>query len=272
MQNNDKKSKQLKRFKYAQTEKIKQENQLAKTSQQNQIAELATYIYNNICDDYNNIYKEHSPHKYLANKSLFFDISKYNIKVINSVDADKKLNYRIQTHKCYFVDGFWLVIPIYNKYKKDIRNLQFIDNVGNKTMIKYGETVSVYFAINSKNISNKYAIVEGVADALVLSQILDDFNIIVVFSAQQIKDVVGSIVNTEINVEIVIFADYDKDNKVGEIYAIETIKKYGGKYIIPPNEIKDFCDFYTITYRQKHSKKQTINIMKNYIKKLLDKM
>lgn len=190
MQNKDKKSKQLKRFKYAQTEKIKQENQLAKTSQQNQIAELANYIYNNICDDYNNIYKEHSPHKYLANKSLFFDISKYNIKVINSVDADKKLNYRIQTHKCYFVDGFWLVIPIYNKYKKDIRNLQFIDNVGNKR----------------------------------------------------------------------------------EIYAIETIKKYGGKYIIPPNEIKDFCDFYTITYRQKHSKKQTINIMKNYIKKLLDKM
>ena len=190
MQNKNKKSKQLKRFKYAQTEKIKQENQLVKTSQQNQIAELATYIYNNICDDYNNIYKEHSPHKYLANKSLFFDISKYNIKVINSVDADKKLNYRIQTHKCYFVDGFWLVIPIYNKYKKDIRNLQFIDNVGNKR----------------------------------------------------------------------------------EIYAIETIKKYGGKYIIPPNEIKDFCDFYTITYRQKHSKKQTINIMKNYIKKLLDKM
>ena len=57
MQNKDKKSKQLKRFKYAQTEKIKQENQLAKTSQQNQIADLATYIYNNICDDYNKIYK-----------------------------------------------------------------------------------------------------------------------------------------------------------------------------------------------------------------------
>ena len=53
---------------------------------------------------------------------------------------------------------------------------------------------------------------------------------------------------------------------------IEDVVKYGGKYIIPPNEIKDFCDFYTITYRQKHSKKQTINIMKNYIKKLLDKM
>lgn len=271
MQNNDKKSKQLKRFKYAQTEKIKQENQSAKIFQHNQIAELATYIYNNVCKDYNNVYKIHSPHKYLANKSLFFDIDKYNIKVINSFDADEKLNYRIQTHKSYFVDGIWLVIPVYNRNKKGIRNLQFIDEIGNKAMIKYGETVGVYFEIYSKNISNKYAIVEGVADALVLSQILDVFNIIVAFSAQQIKDVVGNIVNNELNAEIIIFADYDKDNKVGENCAIETIQKYGGKYIIPPNEIKDFCDFYTIIYRQKHNKKQTITIIKNYIKKMLDK-
>lgn len=271
MQNNNKKIQQLKRFKRTQIERIKQENLLLKTSKYNQVAELAQYIYNNICIDYTKIYNANIPHRYLANKSLFFEIDKCNIKIINSDDADKTLGYRLITYKGYFADGNWLVIPVYSINKKGICNLQFIDNTRNKAMLKDGKTVSVYFEIHSKIITNKYAIVEGVADALVLEKILDDFNIIVAFSAQQIKNVVGDIINSRTNVEIIIFADYDKETKVGENCAIETIKKYGGKYILPPNEIKDFCDFYTITYRQKHNKKQTITIMKNYIRKMLNK-
>lgn len=267
----DKKAKQLKRIKYAQMQQIQLENQLLKIAKNDVNAQLSLNIYNNIAQNYKDIYTINKPHKYLLNKALFLDIDKYKIKIINSINADKKMGERLTSNKGDFADGYWLVVPIFNKNYKGVYSLQFIDDTGNKLMLKGGEVFGNYFEIKSKELTNKYIIVEGVADALALTQILNNFNIVVAFSAQLIKYVVKNIIADDKTAQIIIFADYDAESKTGEIFAKETIKEFGGNYIFPPDEIKDFCDFYTLIYKQTHNKKQTLKIMQNYIFKELKK-
>lgn len=238
----------------------------------NKTAEKATFIYENLCDDYDCLYNQENPHDYLKNKNLFVDALAEvftNIKVINSQKADAYFSYRIAGKGGKLADGEWLVIPIYNKAKNGVRTLQFIDITGNKTMLKGGEAGGGYFEIESNNKTDNYAIVEGVADALALSQVLTNFNVVVAFSAGNIIKVVGDLVKENTNAKITIFADNDKESKTGEIEAIKAITAHGGKYIMPPAEYKDFCDFWTAEFAKNKNSNDTITAIQNYINQAL---
>lgn len=237
----------------------------------NKTAEKATFIYENLCDDYDCLYNQENPHDYLKNKNLFVDALAEvftNIKVINSQKADAYFSYRLATSR-KFADGEWLVIPIYNKAKNGVRTLQFIDITGNKTTLKGGEAGGGYFEIESNNKTDNYAIVEGVADALALSQVLTNFNVVVAFFATNIIKVVGELVKANSNAKITIFADNDKESKTGEIEAIKAITAHGGKYIMPPAEYKDFCDFWTAEFANNKNSNDTITAIQNYINQAL---
>lgn len=235
----------------------------------NKTAEKATQFYNEICDFYNyEKFPIEDPHEYFKNKNLFVELPP-EIKVINSQKADAYFSYRIAGKGGKLADGEWLVIPIYNKAKNGVRTLQFIDITGNKTMLKGGEAGGGYFAIASNNKTDNYAIVEGVADALALSQVLTNFNVVVTFSAGNIIKVVGELVKANSNAKITIFADNDKESKTGEIEAIKAITAHGGKYIMPPAEYKDFCDFWTAEFANNKNSNDTITAIQNYINQAL---
>lgn len=235
----------------------------------NKTAEKATQFYNEICDFYNyEKFPIEDPHEYFKNKNLFVELPP-EIKVINSQKADAYFSYRIAGKGGKLADGEWLVIPIYNKAKNGVRTLQFIDITGNKTMLKGGEAGGGYFEIESNNKTDNYAIVEGVADALALSQVLTNFNVVVTFSAGNIIKVVGELVKANSNAKITIFADNDKESKTGEIEAIKAITAHGGKYIMPPAEYKDFCDFWTAEFANNKNSNDTITAIQNYINQAL---
>lgn len=235
----------------------------------NKTAEKATFIYESLCDDYDCLYNKENPHDYLKNKNLFVDALAEvftNIKVINSQKADAYFSYRLAGKGGKLADGEWLVIPIYNKAKNGVRTLQLIDINGNKTMLKGGEAGGGYFEIESNNKTDNYAIVEGVADALALSQVLTNFNVVVAFFATNIIKVVGELVKANSKAKITIFADNDKESKTGEIQAKKAVEAHGGKYIMPPAEYKDFCDFWTAEFANNNGNiNAVISIMKNYI-------
>lgn len=235
----------------------------------NKTAEKATQFYNEICDFYNyEKFPIEDPHEYFKNKNLFVELPP-EIKVINSQKADAYFSYRIAGKGGKLADGEWLVIPIYNKAKNGVRTLQFIDITGNKTMLKGGEAGGGYFEIESNNKTDNYAIVEGVADALALSQVLTNFNVVVTFSAGNIIKVVGELVKANSKAKITIFADNDKESKTGEIEAIKAITAHGGKYIMPPAEYKDFCDFWTAEFANNKNSNDTITAIQNYINQAL---
>ena len=260
--------------KQADKKRLEQQKQLEKDLQDayEVAAEKATFIYESLCDDYDCLYNKENPHDYLKNKNLFVDALAEvftNIKVINSQKADAYFSYRLAGKGGKLADGEWLVIPIYNKAKNGVRTLQFIDITGNKTMLKGGEAGGGYFEIESNNKTDNYAIVEGVADALALSQVLTNFNVVVVFSAGNIIKVVGKIVKENSNAKITIFADNDKESKTGEIQAKKAVEAHGGKYIMPPAEYKDFCDFWTAEFTKNKNSNDTITIIQNYINQAL---
>lgn len=235
----------------------------------NKTAEKATQFYNEICDFYNyEKFPIEDPHEYLKNKNLFVELPP-EIKVINSQKADAYFSYRIAGKGGKLADGEWLVIPIYNKAKNGVRTLQFIDITGNKTMLKGGEAGGGYFEIESNNKTDNYAIVEGVADVLALSQVLTNFNVVVTFSAGNIIKVVGELVKANSNAKITIFADNDKESKTGEIQAKKAVEAHGGKYIMPPAEYKDFCDFWTAEFANNKNSNDTITAIQNYINQAL---
>ena len=235
----------------------------------NKTAEKATQFYNEICDFYNyEKFPIEDPHEYLKNKNLFVELPP-EIKVINSQKADAYFSYRLAGKGGKLADGEWLVIPIYNKAKNGVRTLQFIDITGNKTMLKGGEAGGGYFEIESNNKTDNYAIVEGVADTLALSQVLTNFNVIVTFSAGNIIKVVGELVKANSNAKITIFADNDKESKTGEIQAKKAVEAHGGKYIMPPAEYKDFCDFWTAEFTKNKNSNDTITAIQNYITQAL---
>lgn len=260
--------KQAEKTRAEQVAKLEKEIQ----AEYNKTAEKATFIYENLCDDYDCLYNQENPHDYLKNKNLFVDALAEvftNIKVINSQKADAYFSYRLATSR-KFADGEWLVIPIYNKAKNGVRTLQFIDITGNKTMLKGGEAGGGYFEIESNNKTDNYAIVEGVADALALSQVLTNFNVIVAFSAGNIIKVVGELVKANSKAKITIFADNDKESKTGEIQAKKAVEAHGGKYIMPPAEYKDFCDFWTAEFTNNNGDfNAVISNMQNYITQAL---
>lgn len=232
-------------------------------------AEKATQFYE-ICDFYNyEKFPIEDPHEYLKNKNLFIEIPP-EIKVINSRKADAYFGYRLAGKGGKLADGEWLVIPIYNNAKKGVRTLQFIDINGNKTMLKGGEAGGGYFKIESNNKTVNYAIVEGPADALSLIQVLTNFNVVVAFSAGNIIKVVGELVKANSKAKITIFADNDKESKTGEIQAKKAVEAHGGKYIMPPAEYKDFCDFWTAEFANNNGDfNAVISNMQNYIKQAL---
>ena len=236
----------------------------------NKTAEKATQFYNEICDFYNyEKFPIEDPHEYLKNKNLFVELPP-EIKVINSQKADAYFSYRLAGKGGKLADGEWLVIPIYNKAKNGVRTLQFIDITGNKTTLKGGEAGGGYFEIESNNKTDNYAIVEGVADALALSQVLTNFNVVVTFSAGNIIKVVGELVKANSNAKITIFADNDKESKTGEIQAEKAVEAHGGKYIMPPAEYKDFCDFWTAEFANNNGNiNAVISNMQNYITQAL---
>ena len=235
----------------------------------NKTAEKATQFYNEICDFYNyEKFPIEDPHEYLKNKNLFVELPP-EIKVINSQKADAYFSYRLAGKGGKLADGEWLVIPIYNKAKNGVRTLQFIDITGNKTTLKGGEAGGGYFEIESNNKTDNYAIVEGVADALALSQVLTNFNVVVTFSAGNIIKVVGELVKANSNAKITIFADNDKESKTGEIQAEKAVEAHGGKYIMPPAEYKDFCDFWTAEFANNKNSNDTITAIQNYINQAL---
>lgn len=235
----------------------------------NKTAEKATQFYNEICDFYNyEKFPIEDPHEYFKNKNLFVELPP-EIKVINSQKADAYFSYRIAGKGGKLADGEWLVIPIYNKAKNGVRTLQFIDITGNKTMLKGGEAGGGYFEIESNNKTDNYAIVEGVADALALSQVLTNFNVVVTFSAGNIIKVVGELVKANSKAKITIFADNDKESKTGEIQAKKAVEAHGGKYIMPPAEYKDFCDFWTVEFANNKNSNDTITAIQNYINQAL---
>ena len=256
--------------KQADKKRLEQQKQLEKDLQDayEVAAEKATQFYNEICDFYNyEKFPIEDPHEYLKNKNLFVELPP-EIKVINSQKADAYFGYRLATSR-RFADGEWLVIPIYNKAKNGVRTLQFIDITGNKTMLKGGEAGGGYFEIESNNKTDNYAIVEGVADALALSQVLTNFNVVVTFSAGNIIKVVGELVKANSNAKITIFADNDKESKTGEIQAKKAVEAHGGKYIMPPAEYKDFCDFWTAEFANNKNSNDTITAIQNYINQAL---
>lgn len=235
----------------------------------NKTAEKATQFYNEICDFYNyEKFPIEDPHEYLKNKNLFVELPP-EIKVINSQKADAYFSYRLAGKGGKLADGEWLVIPIYNKAKNGVRTLQFIDITGNKTTLKGGEAGGGYFEIESNNKTDNYAIVEGVADALALSQVLTNFNVVVAFFATNIIKVVGELVKANSNAKITIFADNDKESKTGEIQAKKAVEAHGGKYIMPPAEYKDFCDFWTAEFANNKNSNDTITAIQNYINQAL---
>ena len=235
----------------------------------NKTAEKATQFYNEICDFYNyEKFPIEDPHEYLKNKNLFVELPP-EIKVINSQKADAYFSYRLAGKGGKLADGEWLVIPIYNKAKNGVRTLQFIDITGNKTTLKGGEAGGGYFEIESNNKTDNYAIVEGVADALALSQALTNFNVVVAFFATNIIKVVGELVKANSNAKITIFADNDKESKTGEIQAKKAVEAHGGKYIMPPAEYKDFCDFWTAEFANNKNSNDTITAIQNYINQAL---
>ena len=236
----------------------------------NKTAEKATQFYNEICDFYNyEKFPIEDPHEYLKNKNLFVELPP-EIKVINSQKADAYFSYRLAGKGGKLADGEWLVIPIYNKAKNGVRTLQFIDITGNKTTLKGGEAGGGYFEIESNNKTDNYAIVEGVADALALSQVLTNFNVVVTFSAGNIIKVVGELVKANTKAKITIFADNDKESKTGEIQAKKAVEAHGGKYIMPPAEYKDFCDFWTAEFANNNGDfNAVISNMQNYITQAL---
>lgn len=235
----------------------------------NKTAEKATQFYNEICDFYNyEKFPIEDPHEYLKNKNLFVELPP-EIKVINSQKADAYFSYRLAGKGGKLADGEWLVIPIYNKAKNGVRTLQFIDITGNKTTLKGGEAGGGYFEIESNNKTDNYAIVEGVADALALSQVLTNFNVVVAFFATNIIKVVGELVKANTKAKITIFADNDKESKTGEIQAKKAVEAHGGKYIIPPAEYKDFCDFWTAEFANNKNSNDTITAIQNYINQAL---
>ena len=236
----------------------------------NKTAEKATQFYNEICDFYNyEKFPIEDPHEYLKDKNLFVELPP-EIKVINSQKADAYFSYRLAGKGGKLADGEWLVIPIYNKAKNGVRTLQFIDITGNKTMLKGGEAGGGYFEIESNNKTDNYAIVEGVADALALSQVLTNFNVVVTFSAGNIIKVVGELVKANSKAKITIFADNDKESKTGEIQAKKAVEAHGGKYIMPPAEYKDFCDFWTAEFANNNGNiNAVISNMQNYITQAL---
>ena len=236
----------------------------------NKTAEKATQFYNEICDFYNyEKFPIEDPHEYLKNKNLFVELPP-EIKVINSQKADAYFSYRLAGKGGKLADGEWLVIPIYNKAKNGVRTLQFIDITGNKTTLKGGEAGGGYFEIESNNKTDNYAIVEGVADALALSQVLTNFNVVVAFFATNIIKVVGELVKANSNAKITIFADNDKESKTGEIQAKKAVEAHGGKYIMPPAEYKDFCDFWTAEFANNNGNiNAVISNMQNYITQAL---
>ena len=236
----------------------------------NKTAEKATQFYNEICDFYNyEKFPIEDPHEYLKNKNLFVELPP-EIKVINSQKADAYFSYRLAGKGGKLADGEWLVIPIYNKAKNGVRTLQFIDITGNKTTLKGGEAGGGYFEIESNNKTDNYAIVEGVADALALSQVLTNFNVVVAFFATNIIKVVGELVKANSNAKITIFADNDKESKTGEIQAEKAVEAHGGKYIMPPAEYKDFCDFWTAEFANNNGDfNAVISNMQNYITQAL---
>ena len=236
----------------------------------NKTAEKATQFYNEICDFYNyEKFPIEDPHEYLKNKNLFVELPP-EIKVINSQKADAYFSYRLAGKGGKLADGEWLVIPIYNKAKNGVRTLQFIDITGNKTTLKGGEAGGGYFEIESNNKTDNYAIVEGVADALALSQVLTNFNVVVAFFATNIIKVVGELVKANSNAKITIFADNDKESKTGEIQAEKAVEAHGGKYIMPPAEYKDFCDFWTAEFANNNGNiNAVISNMQNYITQAL---
>lgn len=257
--------KQAEKTRAEQVAKLEKEIQ----TEYNKTAEKATQFYNEICDFYNyEKFPIEDPHEYLKYKNLFVELPP-EIKVINSRKADAYFGYRLAGKGGKLADGEWLVIPIYNA-KKGVRTLQLIDINGNKTMLKGGEAGGGYFEIESNNKTDNYAIVEGVADALALSQVLTNFNVVVVFSAGNIIKVVGKIVKENSNAKITIFADNDKESKTGEIEAKKAVEAHGGKYIMPPENIKDFCDFWTEEFANNNGNiNAVISIMQNYIKQAL---
>lgn len=235
----------------------------------NKTAEKATQFYNEICDFYNyEKFPIEDPHEYLKNKNLFVELPP-EIKVINSQKADAYFSYRLAGKGGKLADGEWLVIPIYNKAKNGVRTLQFIDITGNKTTLKGGEAGGGYFEIESNNKTDNYAIVEGVADALTLSQVLTNFNVVVAFFATNIIKVVGELVKANSKAKITIFADNDKESKTGEIQAKKAVEAHGGKYIMPPAEYKDFCDFWTAEFAKNKNSNDTITAIQNYINQAL---
>lgn len=235
----------------------------------NKTAEKATQFYNEICDFYNyEKFPIEDPHEYLKNKNLFVELPP-EIKVINSQKADAYFGYRIAGKGGKLADGEWLVIPIYNRAKNGIRTLQLIDINGNKTMLKGGEAGGGYFEIESNNKTDNYAIVEGVADALALSQVLTNFNVVVAFFATNIIKVVSELVKANSNAKITIFADNDKESKTGEIQAKKAVEAHGGRYIMPPAEYKDFCDFWTAEFANNKNSNDTITAIQNYINQAL---
>lgn len=235
----------------------------------NKTAEKATQFYNEICDFYNyEKFPIEDPHEYLKNKNLFVELPP-EIKVINSQKADAYFGYRLAGKGGKLADGEWLVIPIYNKAKNGIRTLQFIDITGNKTMLKGGEAGGGYFEIESNNKTVNYAIVEGGVDALALSQVLTNFNVVVAFSAGNIIKVVGEIVKENTKAKITIFADNDKESHTGEIQAKKAVEAHGGIYIMPPADYKDFCDFWTAEFAKNKNSNDTITKIQNYISQAL---
>lgn len=258
--------------KQANKKRLEQQKQLEKDLQDayEVAAEKATQFYNEICDFYNyEKFPIEDPHEYLKDKNLFVELPP-EIKVINSQKADAYFSYRLAGKGGKLADGEWLVIPIYNKAKNGVRTLQLIDINGNKTMLKGGEAGGGYFEIESNNKTDNYAIVEGVADALALSQVLTNFNVVVTFSAGNIIKVVGELVKANSNAKITIFADNDKESKTGEIQAKKAVEAHGGKYIMPPAEYKDFCDFWTAEFANNNGNiDAVISNMQNYITQAL---
>ena len=257
--------------KQADKKRLEQQKQLEKDLQDayEVAAEKATQFYNEICDFYNyEKFPIEDPHEYLKNKNLFVELPP-EIKVINSQKADAYFSYRLAGKGGKLADGEWLVIPIYNKAKNGVRTLQFIDITGNKTTLKGGEAGGGYFEIESNNKTDNYAIVEGVADALALSQVLTNFNVVVAFFATNIIKVVGELVKANSNAKITIFADNDKESKTGEIQAEKAVEAHGGKYIMPPAEYKDFFDFWTAEFANNKNSNDTITAIQNYINQAL---
>ena len=134
-----------------------------------------------------------------------------------------------------------LIIPLYNT-NRDIINLQFISETGDKRFLSGGQKKGCFYIL--EGVTDKIIICEGFATAASLYE-NSGYLTVVAFDAGNLKNVAINIKSLYPASKIVIAGDNDLSG-IGQKKAIEAALAVNGQYLVPATAGHDWNDSLTV--------------------------